>query len=205
VLQLSLVEDSRPKDNSIWWRQINIRLSYLRNHFLLDRLSVKHGQLDSQILLDVAREMLELSVLIWLERDRFIERQQDYDWMLMCYGIPSSGVLALELLKQLKAPHEIHARLPRSEVVQNLSVLVRFLDWVPPSAGNYALCGRMRKMIKDILDQVLEPQAADNLPPPEVFTNQVFQTDFGAFDTFDNNLDWLDTMDWAKGPWIDLA
>lgn len=123
----------------------------------------------------------------------------------MCYGIPSSGVLALELLKQLKAPHGVHPRLPRSEVVQNLSVLVRFLDWVSPNAANYALCGRMCKMIKDILDRVLDHHATETLPAPEVFTNQVFQMDFGAFDTFDNNMDWLDTMDWARGPWIDIA
>lgn len=82
MLKLSRIGDSRPKENIMWWRQINIRLAYLRNHFLLDRLSVKHNQLDTQILLNVAREMLELSVLIWLERDRFVERHKDYDWMV---------------------------------------------------------------------------------------------------------------------------
>ena len=111
-------------------------------------------------MVDCAREMLELTVLLWVQRDRFVESHHDYDWMLMCWGIPSSGVLCVELLKQIKGVKKGGAkelRLPRSEIVQNLSLLIGFLEWVKPAAGNYQLCGRMRIIIKRILDQILNP------------------------------------------------
>lgn len=195
-------------------------------------------------MVDCAREMLELVVLIWVQRDRFVEHQHDFDWMLMCWGVPASGVLCVELLKQLKHPQLPGPRLARSEIVQNLSLLIGFLEWVRPAAGNYQLCGRMRLIIKRILDQILDPsppasqtqqQAPAQTPIPSQDSaelnptddtpmagqNQNFDPGFvGQFDTaipppaaFDTanydglleDLDWLNNVDWSRGPWHDLA
>lgn len=144
--------------------------------------------------------------------------------MLMCWGVPSSGVLCVELLKQVKAPPgTVHAPcLPRAEVVQNLSLLVGFLEWVRPAAGNYKLCTRMRQVIKRILNRILNPTVQQSAPSSQESTStqppqlQTFETasSIEAFDSsmfarssYDDsleNLEWLNEIDWSRGPWIDL-
>jgi len=124
----------------------------------------------------------------------------------MCYGIPSSGIICVELLKQMRQPRSIHVRMPRSEVIQNLSMLVGFLEWVRPTAANRELCGRMSVIIKGILDQVLDPPlmthgplisspTSEIVPMPEFDFKQIEMTDF----------DWLGTVDWTQGPFIDMG
>lgn len=149
--------------------------------------------------------------------------------MLMCWGVPSSGVLCVELLKQMKAPPgRVHVPcVPRAEVVQNLSLLIGFLEWVRPAAGNYKLCGRMRLVIKRILTRILNPatqlesvpssqESAQTTttgtgPMPQMFEPASTMTPFdssmfaGAFDDSLENLDWLNEIDWSRGPWIDLG
>ena len=145
----------------------------------------------------------------------------------MCWGVPSSGVLCVELLKQMKQPpgtqHTL--KLPRSEIVQNLSLLIGFLEWVRPAAGNYQLCKRMSLLVKRILDQILNPSPPSS-NPNIASTQESVQTatgfDAGAASTgapifdpaFDlgnwedglDNLDWLNTVDWSRGPWrLDLG
>lgn len=212
---------------------MTLRLKFLEDRLLLERLAHKQGVLDGQSMIECAREMLELTVLIWVQRDRFVQYQHDFDWMLMCWGVPSSGVLCVELLKQLKQPLPSRLRIPRSEIVQNLSLLIGFLEWVKPAAGNYQLCTRMRLIIKRILDQILDPspQASQSAVPSSQesaagteMTGQAFEVNpnglLGQFDTavpppsaFDTanyedglmNLDWLNSVDWSRGPWSDLG
>jgi hypothetical protein len=197
----------------------------LEHRLLLERLAHKQGILDGQSMVDCAREMLELTVLVWVQRDRFVEHHCDYDWMLMCWGVPSCGVLCVELIKQMKqppgSPHVLN--LPRSEIVQNLSLLIGFLEWVRPAAGNYQLCRRMRLIIKRILDQILNPSPSSSAPTASQesiqSSGQNFDTasangivsfdpagfDSGNFEDGLDNLDWLNNVDWSRGPWIDLG
>jgi hypothetical protein len=198
----------------------------LEYKILLERLAHKRGISNGQSMVDCAREMLELTVLIWVQRDRFVEHHHDYDWMVVCYGVPSSGVLCVELLKQIKlgsdTPHV--PILPRSEIVQNLSLLIGFLEWVRPAAGNYQLCMRMRQIIKRILDQILNPTFPPSQQEPikEQLQQQQFDmtnpTATSVVDAFDasvfepgnyddglDNLEWLNSVDWSRGPWIDLG
>lgn len=129
-LQFKLSDLSSPHcPDIIFFRRLCLRLKTLEMRLLLERLAHKHGILSGQSMVDCAREMLELTVLLWVQRDRFVESHHDYDWMLMCWGIPSSGVLCVELLKQIKGQGG-GLRLPRSEIVQNLSLLIGFLEWV---------------------------------------------------------------------------
>ncbi|KAH8656163.1 hypothetical protein BGZ60DRAFT_385064 [Tricladium varicosporioides] len=216
-----------------FWKTMTLRLKFLEDRLLLERLAHKQGVLDGQSMIECAREMLELTVLIWVQRDRFVQYQHDFDWMLMCWGVPSSGVLCVELLKQLKQPLPSRLRIPRSEIVQNLSLLIGFLEWVKPAAGNYQLCTRMRLIIKRILDQILDPSphASQSTVPSSQestaateLTGQTFEVNanglLGQFDTavpppsaFDTanyedglmNLDWLNSVDWSRGPWSDLG
>lgn len=64
------------------WRFLYRRLDYLRLHFLLERLLVERGHESKQTLLDVSREMVDLTVFLWLQRDRAISRHFDFDYLV---------------------------------------------------------------------------------------------------------------------------
>ncbi|TVY65620.1 hypothetical protein LSUE1_G008261 [Lachnellula suecica] len=233
-LHFSLAEPAGGKRGDFaFWRTLCTRTSYLEHQLLLERIAFKQGWLSGQSMVDCATEMLELTVLIWVQRDRFVEHHHDFDWMLMVWGVPSCGVLCVELLKQLKSPGAPGPRLKRSEIVQNLSLLIGFFEWVRPAAGNYQLCLRMRLIVKRILDQILDPSPPSSAPIPASQTSGHFEPmdvaegqpwdpscvtapfDFavpppGAFDisSYENgadNLDWLNSIDWSRGPWIDFG
>jgi hypothetical protein len=134
-------------------------------------------------------------------------------------------VLCVELLKQMKqlpgTPPTL--RLPRSEIVQNLSLLVGFLEWVKPAAGNYQLCVRMRIIIKRILDQILNPSPPSSAPPASQESVEMtgqnlelangngvavpfdWNIEMGNYEEGVDNLDWLNNVDWSRGPWFDLG
>lgn len=194
-----------PPSNSLQWTRLILRLRHLHCSMLMEQLSVKRVHANQQLLLDIAREMLELTVYLWVERDRFIERHYDYDWMIMCYGIPASGVICVELLKQMKQPRSARLRIPRSEVIQNLSLLVGFLEWVRPTAANRELCGRMGVIIKRILDQVLDPppMSQESKASSSAYQAPTPEFDFGQINT--GEFDWLGTVDWTQGPFVDLG
>lgn len=202
---LQLSKDPPTSNNHLQWTRFSLRLRYLHRSLLLEQLLIKRAQANQQTLLDISREMLELTVYMWVERDRFIERQYDYDWMIMCYGIPSSGVLCVELLKQIKHPRSDHPRIPRSEVIQNLSLLIGFLDWVRPTAANRELCGRMSVVIKRILDQVLDPPPPPLTSESEVEAGPVLVPDFDFGQVGAAEFDWLGAVDWTQGPFVDLG
>ncbi|ESZ99122.1 hypothetical protein SBOR_0532 [Sclerotinia borealis F-4128] len=212
------------------WRRICLRLAYLEQRLTLERLAHKSLLLSGQSMISCALEMLQLTVLFWVQRDRFVEHHHDYDWMLMCWGVPSSGVLCVEILKQMKSPHDSSMQLPKSEIVQNLSLLVGFFEWIRPSAGNYQLCGRMSRLVKRILDQILNSGMG---PQGHVQEQEGEKSGSGLDDNRDSgftanggmdvgmmgidelngmggdvgafgNLDWLNELDWSRGPWMNL-
>lgn len=45
----------------------------------------------------------------------------------------------------------------RSSVIQDLTMFLGFLDWIRPTDGNYLLCSKLRKVIRRIVDHVLDP------------------------------------------------
>ncbi|KAG9231292.1 hypothetical protein BJ875DRAFT_123689 [Amylocarpus encephaloides] len=63
------------------WRLLFCRFHRLRIQFHLER-----GQQSQQKLFEVAREMVGLIVLLWLQRDRWRDRRYGYDCVMMCYG-----------------------------------------------------------------------------------------------------------------------
>ncbi|CCD55295.1 similar to transcription factor Cys6 [Botrytis cinerea T4] len=221
--------------DDVLWRRIGLRLTYLEHRLTLERLAHKSLLLSGQSMISCALEMLQLTVLFWVQRDRFVEHHHDYDWMLMCWGVPSSGVLCVEILKQMKSPHESTIKLPTSEIVQNLSLLVGFFEWIKPSAGNYLLCRRMSKLVKRILDQILNHRVSgrgnsqgqgqegersgmglvedgngglgNENGNGNVDVGMMGVDDLDGMDddvgTF-GNLDWLNELDWSRGPWMNL-
>ncbi|TGO28088.1 hypothetical protein BPAE_0032g00310 [Botrytis paeoniae] len=186
------------------WIQTALKFNCLQCSFILEQVFVRKVKGDKQPLLDISRQLLALTVSMWTSKDRFVTYYSDYDWIIMCYGIPSAGVICVELIKEMENPAAQPAYyLPRSEVIQNLSLLVGFLDWVRPTAANHELCGRMRQIVKRTLDKILDPPKITNTPKASTSTTvPISNLNFEPMAMDD--LDWLDTIDWAKGPFMDL-
>lgn len=64
------------------FRKLMICLSYLERRLILERLAEKTGDNNWQTLIDCARELLELTVFVWVQRDKFVEYHHDFDWMV---------------------------------------------------------------------------------------------------------------------------
>jgi hypothetical protein len=77
----------------LMWRLLFRRLDYLRLHFLIERLAVERGHQSKQALVDVSREILDLTVLLWLSRDRSSSRLYNYGYIVSDEYHKSSLVL----------------------------------------------------------------------------------------------------------------
>lgn len=111
----------------------------------------------------------------------------------MGYGAPAGGVLCMELLNPtLQGAHPKNAEISRSAIIQKLSLLVGFFEWVSPSAPNAALCENAMVTIKHVLDATLNtgPAAAGQGAGANMDWNFSTQVDF--------NFDLLDTFDWLR-------
>lgn len=122
-------------------------------------------------------------------------------WNVVLYGLPSSGVLALELL-QLNVGAVSHAR-----IKQNLCVFISYLKWAHvPGDGNYTLAERGRRTLQHILDKVLatespEPQVQPALGVADSSTLDPVgvMDDLGVFD-----FSWLDAGHFDQDFWDSL-
>jgi len=111
-------------------------------------------------------------------------------------------VLALELLQHTQFRNPLSPELPRSEVIQNLSVFLACLGWMhSPGDGNYQIAQQARRMIQRILDKILSP---DPLPAREqsALLN-------GSENHFYNDamydFSWLDSADFDADFWTDVS
>jgi len=93
------------KDEKLMWRLMTVRFDYLRINFLLERLSSERGRASKRKLLEVAREMLDLTVFLWLERDRSAGRKRDYDYIVGEQTVVYRRLTCL--LTRLKLPHRL--------------------------------------------------------------------------------------------------
>lgn len=113
----------------------------------------------------------------------------------MAYAAPAGGILCLELLHPT-----LHARpipgITKASVIQQLSLLIGFLDWVNPTAPNGDLCASTKAVVQHVLDHTL------NSAPPDPSNEDVqhgfdFNLDLGTDMRF-FNFDLLDTYDWLR-------
>lgn len=206
------------------YQRILVRLEILMNEFLLDRLQYLHFQADTSDLLVTAYEMIVVTLTVWTHMDLFADKR-DFDWVvsyahislltfpdllpfakanpcsfreqLMGYGAPAGGVLCMELLNPtLQGSHPKNAEINRSAIIQKLSLLVGFFEWVSPSAPNAGLCESAMVTIKHVLDATLNvgPAAAAGGTGQAAVNN----VDWNFSTQVDFNFDLLDTFDWLR-------
>ena len=106
----------------------------------------------------------------------------------------------MELLKPRSLASESHLGanpqvllLSRSSIVQKLSLLVGFLDWINPSAPNGDLCSECKSVIQRVLDQTLNVVSTDRFAAPDPLDSWDFPSTQRDF-----NFDLLDTYDWLR-------
>jgi hypothetical protein len=74
----------------------------------------------------------------------------------MAYAAPGGGILCQELLRPtFYGTHPLNSELSRSSIVQQLSLLAAFLNWVGPTAPNSIMCSDCQVIIQRVLDQHL--------------------------------------------------
>jgi hypothetical protein len=117
--------------------------------------------------------------------------------------MPSTGILCAELIKQIRYPNTVDIKLPVSEVVQNLSMMIGFLEWIKPEAGNYKLCQHMSKVIKRVLDHAFDPPPVEEAPSTEQQL-QGYDANFWGMDGTDD-FDWLNSIDWGRASFPEMA
>ena len=186
--------------------QIALYQEFLMNRFLLDRLpGCGCGSTKSrQELVETARKMLDVILLLCANRDKLTNYTVCFVWTIAYSGIPSAAVLSVELLKQSQSSWEDQIQLPRSEVIQGLSMFIGCLQWIRPSEGNYALCVRTRKVIKRILDQVLEMPLSKTFEPKEPGPDPGPSSDGLAISSIfapedePDYVEWLNSIDWTR-------
>jgi hypothetical protein len=114
------------------------------------------------------------------------------------YGIPSAGVVCFELLKSSAGQSKV--QMSRSHAIKQMTLFIAFLEWIRPTDGNFDLTQRLKKVIGRIMDYVLEPSVKQ---PAETEGMEIpFDPMFSSFGEVD--LDWLNTIDWTQGSWMDF-
>ncbi|KAM0553085.1 hypothetical protein ACHAPJ_007633 [Fusarium lateritium] len=167
------------------------KLTHLQNMFLLERLLLQYGCPDEGDVLVVSFEMIKLTLLFWTHKDRFRDMRRDFEWLLMAFAVPGGGILCLELLRPtFLGKHPKDSRLSRSSIVQQLSLLVGFLDWVHPSAPNGDLCASCKIVIQRVLDYHLNNQM-NNVGDLEHFSS-------GLAGRLNFKFELLNTFDWLN-------
>ncbi|KAJ5668761.1 hypothetical protein N7462_009831 [Penicillium macrosclerotiorum] len=142
-----------------WLTVVYLYLYYLYTCFLLQRALIKHTNTGHEALFDTSRQILTIVIGITSRRNPMVDLDRHYSWIALTYGIPSSSVLLLELLRQSHEPGPHNVHLPRAELIRSLSVFISILSWIArPGHGNYHTCKEAEKNLSRILDQVLDPQ-----------------------------------------------
>ncbi|KAF4981389.1 hypothetical protein FZEAL_2819 [Fusarium zealandicum] len=171
--------------------KILVRLEQLQNLFFLERLLLRLGHVDESHLLIISFEMVTLTLVFWTHQDRFAGVRHDFEWLLMAYAAPGGGILCLELLRPtLRGTHPDCPKLSRSAIIQKLSLLIGFLDWVRPPAPNADLCADCKAVIQGVLDH--------NLNAPVAGGGALETLDWDVPMQLDFNFDLLDTFDWLR-------
>ncbi|KAF0320677.1 hypothetical protein GQ607_012074 [Colletotrichum asianum] len=190
-LNTAEVKKSTLNDGTLYTLLV-VHLEHLQNLFFVEQLLFRGGHTNNDDLLRVSFEMVSTAVMFWTNMDRFTPLHWDFMWLVMAYAAPGGGVLCLELLRPTPTGDPQHPKPSRSNIIQQLSLLVGFLSWVKPSAPNADLCADCKVVIQHVLDHALnDTGAVGNALPVDISSWDVSaQLDF--------NFDLMDTFDWLR-------
>ncbi|KAF5022263.1 hypothetical protein F66182_5702 [Fusarium sp. NRRL 66182] len=155
------VLDDPDLDTNIVYARISLYLAHRRDIFVIERLLLQHGAIDDGSLLATSFDLVKVTVLLWVHKNRFAPMKRNFEWLLMAYAAPGGGILCQELLRPtFFGVHPLNPSLSRSSIVQQLSLLVAFLTWIGPSSPNRVMCTDCKAVIQRVLDQHLNTTAS---------------------------------------------
>ncbi|KAL2071253.1 hypothetical protein VTL71DRAFT_12488 [Oculimacula yallundae] len=202
----------KPSSGNLLYDRAFLTLQHLQNTFLLNRVSKARGLSNGQGLLNTALSTISLSLMFWSQRDQLQSHSHGFDWIMTYYGIPSAGVICVELLKTSSGQNIV--QISRSDAIQKLTLFCAFLEWIRPTDGNWTLAQRLRKVVRRVLDYVLDvEQKSDGKVDGEVpeegggGEQELYDPMLGwGMDGMGDvdDLDWLNTIDWTQGSWMDF-
>ncbi|KAF4550415.1 Hypothetical protein D9617_17g046830 [Elsinoe fawcettii] len=182
---------------------LSIKCGMLHTSLLLEKALINRLKTDdNRVLLTHARELLKFVLAGAGKRDFLRDFQIDLTYLIAFHGIPSAGLLAVEMLKQENSRQYTPDLLPRSETIQDLSVFISALSAVEPNiGGNYAICHKARKLLKKVLDKILSPQqtAAANPSPDNPYDDPALNFNFPSAVTDAELMTWLENIEWERG------
>lgn len=93
----------------------------------------------------------------------------------------------MELLNSsFKGSHPKNSSITRSNIIQQLSLLIGFLEWIDPSRPNGTMCVTTSAVMRRVLDHVLNA-GSENMSwqPDNTLDDMQLDFNFELFDTFD--------------------
>ena len=181
-----------------------VYLDIVYNDFLLQRTLVRRIRARSDELLRISRLLMTTLLDVVGNKGSLRSSACDIPWMVAIYGLPSAGVLALELLQQSQSRGHPSKDFPRSEVIQNLSVFVACLGTIHTEGdGNYQLCMQARRMLQRILDTVLSPPEHAAAPNQQASMLTPASSDFPSEEGL-YGFSWMDNAEFDADFWMNL-
>lgn len=181
----------------ILYTKLLVRLEQLQNLFFIERLlqKIDYGHTPSAELMNLSFEMVSLTLIFWTHQDQLSGFQSDFEWLVMSLAAPASGILCMWLLNPSQTHLDSSAMPRRSQIVQKLSLLVGFLDWVKPTAPNGGLCGKVKTTIQSVLEEAMDPSGGMSHGQQD-FGDGGLDASLDLNEYF--NFELLDTFDWLK-------
>lgn len=134
------------------------------NELLLQRVLIRHTGATPEKLIKAARAIFSDVLNITQRHDIAGMFRMTFTGIIVSHGLRSGAIIAVELYKQEQlSAYPEKPLLPRSQTIQELSVLASRLAGVDPADGAYEMCEQGRKIITRILDKILEPKPSTNL------------------------------------------
>ncbi|GAB7330332.1 hypothetical protein MBLNU13_g01968t1 [Cladosporium sp. NU13] len=190
----------------VTWRPLDVVLvlglhcNMRHTDFLLERALVRRSKCDPSKLIASARSLLNL-VMKATSNSGFLHGFHLYKVELLAFfAIPTAAVLAIELLKHDQLGIDDEA-LPRSTIIQQLSVLVAALEDVRPDDGNRSMCELGMNSLRKVLDRLLS-QKRLMVPPAASYPSENIETVFPATNDMEF-LSWLGDVDFDGNLWLD--
>lgn len=157
---------------------------------------MKNTNTGQESVCDISRQILSIVISITSTRTPMVDLDRHYSWIALTYGLPCASVLLLELLHQSHGPGPHNVKLPRSELIRNLSVFISLLSWVSrPGHGNYHTCKEAEKKLSQILDQLLDPQPVHAEMVDDVTSGLSSFLDWSNYNAWDFNTEYFPATD----------
>ncbi|KAL6697026.1 hypothetical protein J3F84DRAFT_371942 [Trichoderma pleuroticola] len=141
----------------VLYTKLFIRLEHLQNLFLIEKILQK-AQLSPNLdgLIETSLDIVSVTVMFWTRNDTLLGMQGDHEWFIMGYALPAAAVLCRYLLQT-----ESHRCFTPSisSIIQQLSLLGAFLEWLLVKVPCTDHCYRTKYIIIKVLDQVLNPRS----------------------------------------------